>query len=60
MPTTKASIPHKSNSMGGKTHFDVYRVNSQGKRNAPHKTDIKISGTPKKPSVTDVHKPKTK
>lgn len=57
----KASKPHKSSkTMEGKEHFDVYQTDKTGKRDQPHREDVKISGEPHEPSMRDVHPPKGK
>jgi len=51
------SDPHSSRStLEGGRHFDVYHVDSDGKRDQGHDTDYKISGDPHSPSMTDIHK----
>jgi len=55
----KSSKSHNSKSMGGKRHYDVYHVDSNGKRDQSKRTDMKISGDRNKPSITDIHKPRS-
>ena len=59
----KASQEHKSEgktSRIGSTHFDVYRTNQAGSRNQSHRDDLKVSGSPRTPSMRDVHPPSSK
>lgn len=52
------SDPHKSSSFEGKEHYDVYHVDKDGQRDQSHENDLKITGRPHEPSMTDIHKPK--
>jgi len=56
----KASKEHESKGGTkriGRTHFDVYHTDDSGRRDQPHRSDIKISGSPHEPSMRDVHPP---
>lgn len=48
--------PHKSDSMGGKKHFDVNHFDDKGKKDGK----LHISGEKHPPSMKDVHHPPLK
>jgi len=47
-----------SNERIGPTHTDTYHTNEAGKRDQPHSSDLKVSGSKHEPSMRDVHSPK--
>jgi hypothetical protein len=57
MPWKKSNI-HDSNKDDrlGK-HRDIYHVNKAGKRDRPHKEDLKIDDDPDKPFLQDIIPP---
>ncbi len=59
MPFWKSSNEHQSDSMGGKTHFDVEHYDSRGKKDKSA-GKLHISGEPHEPSMKDIHLPKKK
>jgi len=56
---TSQEHPSKgSTSRIGSTHTDTYHTNEAGKRDRPHGSDLKVSGSKHSPSMRDVHPPK--
>jgi hypothetical protein len=54
----KTGDEHKGKDSRFNKHVDVYHTDDRGKRDRPHKDDIKISSDSEKPKVRDVTPPK--